>query len=191
MLLIDFVRAHGCKSCKRGCETSNCGLCTVFLDEKPVLSLSLIHIYSGHYRQCRRAGGKAAGGQGSGQGRGTCPMRLACGRRKQPAKSGGIPAVQSGGGSGRRSRGLQMHVLSLIHILLSACIGRKCLRDAGPVFPAAAPAAAHQHRPCLLYTSMATVFREFTTPIARCTVHSSTARAAVWRKPSACVRTGW
>ena len=32
MLLIDFVRAHGCKSVKRGCETSNCGLCTVFLD---------------------------------------------------------------------------------------------------------------------------------------------------------------
>ena len=28
MLLIDFVRAHGCKSVKRGCETSNCGLCT-------------------------------------------------------------------------------------------------------------------------------------------------------------------
>ena len=40
MLLIDFVRAHGCKSVKRGCETSNCGLCTVFLDEKPVLSCS-------------------------------------------------------------------------------------------------------------------------------------------------------
>ena len=38
MLLIDFVRAHGCKSVKRGCETSNCGLCTVFLDDKPVLS---------------------------------------------------------------------------------------------------------------------------------------------------------
>ena len=31
MLLIDFVRAHGCKSVKRGCETSNCGLCTVFM----------------------------------------------------------------------------------------------------------------------------------------------------------------
>ena len=31
MLLIDFVRAHGCKSVKRGCETSNCGLCTVCL----------------------------------------------------------------------------------------------------------------------------------------------------------------
>ena len=27
-LLIDFVRAHGCYSVKRGCETSNCGLCT-------------------------------------------------------------------------------------------------------------------------------------------------------------------
>lgn len=38
LLLIDFVRNHGCYSVKRGCETSNCGLCTVFLDEKPVLS---------------------------------------------------------------------------------------------------------------------------------------------------------
>lgn len=35
MLLIDFVRAHGCKSVKRGCETSNCGLCTVFMDVSP------------------------------------------------------------------------------------------------------------------------------------------------------------
>ncbi len=42
MLLIDFVRTHGCKSVKRGCETSNCGLCTVFLDEKPVLSCSVL-----------------------------------------------------------------------------------------------------------------------------------------------------
>ena len=24
MLLLDFVRAHGCKSVKRGCETANC-----------------------------------------------------------------------------------------------------------------------------------------------------------------------
>ena len=42
LLLIDFVRAHGCKSVKRGCETANCGLCTVFLDEKPVLSCSVL-----------------------------------------------------------------------------------------------------------------------------------------------------
>lgn len=42
LLLIDFVRAHGCSSVKRGCETSNCGLCTVFLDGKPVLSCSVL-----------------------------------------------------------------------------------------------------------------------------------------------------
>ena len=42
MLLIDFARDHGCYSVKRGCETSNCGLCTVFLDEKPVLSCSVL-----------------------------------------------------------------------------------------------------------------------------------------------------
>ena len=35
MLLIDFVRSQGCCSVKRGCETSNCGLCTVFLEGKP------------------------------------------------------------------------------------------------------------------------------------------------------------
>ena len=42
MLLIDLVRRMGCYSVKRGCETSNCGLCTVFLDEKPVLSCSVL-----------------------------------------------------------------------------------------------------------------------------------------------------
>ena len=41
MLLIDFVRSQGCYSVKRGCETSNCGLCTVFLEGKPVLSCSV------------------------------------------------------------------------------------------------------------------------------------------------------
>lgn len=42
MLLIDFLRNHGCYSVKRGCETSNCGLCTVLMDEKPVLSCSML-----------------------------------------------------------------------------------------------------------------------------------------------------
>ena len=37
-LLLDLVRSQGCASVKRGCETSNCGLCTVFLEDKPVLS---------------------------------------------------------------------------------------------------------------------------------------------------------
>ena len=41
-LLIDFVRKQGCLSVKRGCETSNCGLCTVFLEDKPVLSCSVL-----------------------------------------------------------------------------------------------------------------------------------------------------
>lgn len=42
MVLLDFVRAEGCASVKRGCDTSNCGLCTVFLDDKPVLSCSTL-----------------------------------------------------------------------------------------------------------------------------------------------------
>lgn len=41
-LLLDFVRSQGCCSVKRGCETSNCGLCTVFLEDKPVLSCSVL-----------------------------------------------------------------------------------------------------------------------------------------------------
>lgn len=41
-LLLDFVRAHGCASVKRGCETSNCGLCTVLLEGKPALSCSVL-----------------------------------------------------------------------------------------------------------------------------------------------------
>ena len=41
-LLIDFVRAHGCFSVKRGCETSSCGLCTVLVDDVPVLSCSML-----------------------------------------------------------------------------------------------------------------------------------------------------
>ena len=42
MALLDFVRNEGCHSVKRGCDTSNCGLCTVFLDDKPVLSCSVL-----------------------------------------------------------------------------------------------------------------------------------------------------
>lgn len=42
LLLLDFVRAHGCYSVKRGCETANCGLCTVFLDDVPILSCSML-----------------------------------------------------------------------------------------------------------------------------------------------------
>ena len=41
MVLLDFLRSQGCYSVKRGCETSNCGLCTVWLDEVPVLSCNM------------------------------------------------------------------------------------------------------------------------------------------------------
>ena len=41
-LLIDFLRQQGCVSVKRGCETANCGLCTVLMDGKPVLSCSML-----------------------------------------------------------------------------------------------------------------------------------------------------
>lgn len=40
--LLDFLRTNGCYSVKRGCETSNCGLCTVFMNDKPVLSCSIL-----------------------------------------------------------------------------------------------------------------------------------------------------
>ena len=43
-LLIDFLRSRGCLSVKRGCETSNCGLCTVLLGGRPVLSCSMLAI---------------------------------------------------------------------------------------------------------------------------------------------------
>lgn len=41
-LLIDVVRDLGCLSVKRGCDTSNCGLCTVFVNDKSVLSCSML-----------------------------------------------------------------------------------------------------------------------------------------------------
>ena len=44
MLLLDFLRKHGCYSVKCGCETTNCGLCTVFMDDIPVLSCSVLTV---------------------------------------------------------------------------------------------------------------------------------------------------
>ncbi len=44
MMLLEYVRSQGCFSVKRGCETANCGLCTVLLDGKPVLSCSTLAV---------------------------------------------------------------------------------------------------------------------------------------------------
>ncbi len=41
-LLLDLVRDLGCYSVKRGCDTANCGLCTVLCDETPILSCSYL-----------------------------------------------------------------------------------------------------------------------------------------------------
>lgn len=42
--LLEYVRDKGCFSVKRGCETSNCGLCTVLMDGKPVLSCTVLAV---------------------------------------------------------------------------------------------------------------------------------------------------
>lgn len=44
MTLYNWVRNHSCYSVKCGCETSNCGLCTVFLNDRPVLSCSVLAV---------------------------------------------------------------------------------------------------------------------------------------------------
>ena len=41
-MLLEFLRSLGCYSVKRGCETANCGLCTVMLEDRPVLSCSTL-----------------------------------------------------------------------------------------------------------------------------------------------------
>ena len=51
-LLLDFLRARGCVSVKRGCDTANCGLCTVLLDGRPILSCSTLAARAaGHHVQ--------------------------------------------------------------------------------------------------------------------------------------------
>ena len=42
--LLDYLRSKGCLSVKRGCDTSNCGLCTVLMDGKPILSCSMLAV---------------------------------------------------------------------------------------------------------------------------------------------------
>lgn len=41
-VLLDLLRAKGCYSVKCGCETTNCGLCTVWIDGTPSLSCSVL-----------------------------------------------------------------------------------------------------------------------------------------------------
>ena len=41
-VLFDILRSLGCYSVKCGCETTNCGLCTVWVDGTPRLSCSIL-----------------------------------------------------------------------------------------------------------------------------------------------------
>ena len=47
MMLLDFLRSQGCYSVKCGCETTNCGLCTVWMNGKPVLSCAVPALRAG------------------------------------------------------------------------------------------------------------------------------------------------
>lgn len=40
-MLLDLLRDRGCYSVKRGCDTTNCGLCTVLVNGKPSLSCAM------------------------------------------------------------------------------------------------------------------------------------------------------
>lgn len=42
--LLDVLRKLGYLSVKRGCDTGSCGLCTVLVDDKPVLSCSTLAV---------------------------------------------------------------------------------------------------------------------------------------------------
>ena len=90
MVLLDFVRSQGCYSVKRGCETSNCGLCTVWLDGKPVLS-------------CNVPAARAAGRT----------VTTLEGVRKEAEEFGGYLADEGGEQCGFCSPGFIMNVLAL------------------------------------------------------------------------------
>ena len=90
LVLLDFLRAHGCYSVKRGCETSNCGLCTVHLDGKPVLSCSVLAV---------RADGKS--------------VTTLEGLQKEAEEFGGFLADEGGEQCGFCSPGFIMNVLAM------------------------------------------------------------------------------
>jgi len=43
-LLADTLRLYGISSVKKGCNTTCCGLCTVWIEEKPVLSCATLSV---------------------------------------------------------------------------------------------------------------------------------------------------
>ena len=93
-VLLDFVREQGCLSVKRGCETSNCGLCTVHMDGKPVLSCSVLAV---------RADGKS--------------VTTLEGLQKEAEEFGTFLADEGGEQCGFCSPGFIMNVLAMVNEL--------------------------------------------------------------------------
>ena len=93
-VLLDFVREQGCPSVKRGCETSNCGLCTVHMDGKPVLSCSVL---------AARADGKS--------------VTTLEGLQKEAEEFGAFLADEGGEQCGFCSPGFIMNVLAMVNEL--------------------------------------------------------------------------
>ena len=95
-LLLDFVRDKGCLSVKRGCETSNCGLCTVLVDGKPMLSCTMLAV---------RAHG--------------CEVTTLEGVQEEAGKIGGFLADQGAEQCGFCSPGLIMNIMAMSRELSS------------------------------------------------------------------------
>ncbi len=94
LVLLDYLRQKGCYSVKRGCETSNCGLCTVHLDGKPILSCSYL---------AARADGHA--------------VTTLEGLQEEAAEFGAFLADQGGEQCGFCSPGFIMNVLAMVREL--------------------------------------------------------------------------
>ncbi len=89
-MLLDFLRSKGFFSVKQGCDTANCGLCTVWLDNRPVLSCSVL----------------AARAQGA-------VITTIEGLEKQAAAFGQFMAAQGADQCGFCSPGLVMNILAM------------------------------------------------------------------------------
>lgn len=93
-ILLDLVREKGCYSVKRGCETTNCGLCTVLIDGKPNLSCAML---------AARVDGKE--------------VTTLEGLQEEAAEFGTFLAKEGAEQCGFCSPGFIMNVLSMVHEL--------------------------------------------------------------------------
>lgn len=93
-ILLDLVREKGCYSVKRGCETTNCGLCTVLIDGKPNLSCAML---------AARVDGKK--------------VTTLEGLQEEAAEFGTFLAKEGAEQCGFCSPGFIMNVLSMVHEL--------------------------------------------------------------------------